>query len=248
VIALDLAQNLRESALTGEPMLQPADALTVEQAYQVQEQLVGLQIAAGDSLIGLKLGFTSRAKMIQMGIDEMIAGRLTASAAIQDGGTVDTNGMIHPRVEPELAFRISAVSGTRLTVDAVAPALELIDSRYRDFKFSLPAVIADNTSACRHMVGRFQPLPSDLSNLGMIMSINGQPVAVGSSAAILGNPWRSVAAAERLARQASITLMPGHIILAGAATAAVPLPRTAYVSVEIEGLGLAGFYATGRAA
>jgi aldehyde dehydrogenase (NAD+) len=50
------------------------------------------------------MGFTSRAKMVQMGVHDMIWGRLTDAMAVQDGGQVSLGRFVHARVEPELAF------------------------------------------------------------------------------------------------------------------------------------------------
>ena len=98
--------------------------------------------------------------MAQMGVDEVIWGRLTDAMRVPDGGTVDAGGFIHPRVEPEVAFLLDRLPEPGETVGdfadavrAVAPAIELIDSRYADFSFSLPDVIADNTSAAAFVVG-----------------------------------------------------------------------------------------------
>ena len=84
-------------------------------------------------------------------------------------------------------------------VGAIAPAMEIIDSRYQNFKFALPDVIADNSSSSGFVVGDWSRPDQDFSNLGLVMEVNGRPVEIGSTAAILGNPSRSLVAAARLA-------------------------------------------------
>ncbi|MFB7941329.1 fumarylacetoacetate hydrolase family protein, partial [Streptomyces sp. NPDC056049] len=123
-------------------------------------------------------------------------------------------------------------------VAGVAPALEVIDSRYDGFRFSLPEVIADNTSAAAYATGpwtRPEALggPRALANLGVVLELDGRPAETGSTAAILGDPLRALAAAARLAGP----LPAGTVVLAGAATAAVPLPPGTHVRATVARLG-----------
>lgn len=232
-----LAEALDTAAREGRPLAGggsgPKDT---DEAYAVQEALVARRLARGERLTGFKLGFTSRAKMRQMGVSDLIHGRLTDRMAIADGGRVDTSALIHPRVEPEVAFLLGDTlrpGGDPLAaVAAVAPALEVIDSRYHGFRFSLPEVIADNTSAAGYAVGPWSA-PGDLDNLGVLLELDGRLTETGSTAAILGSPLRALAAAARLAG----ALEPGTVVLAGAATAAVPLPPGTHVRATVAGLG-----------
>jgi 2-oxo-3-hexenedioate decarboxylase len=213
-----------------------ADAAT---AYQIQEALVARRVSRGERLVGIKLGLTSRAKMAQVGVDQVIWGRLTDAMRIDDGGMVDTGRYIHPRVEPEVAFRLDAAGAAT----AVAAALEVIDSRYADFRFTLPDVIADNTSAAGFVIGAWHPLPSGVDNLGVLLEVDGRVVQIGSTAAILGDPRRAVTAAATLAAASGVRVEDGWLLLAGAATAAVPLSPGAHVRAVVEGLGTASLRA-----
>jgi 2-oxo-3-hexenedioate decarboxylase len=220
----------------------------LSQAYRVQLAGVDLLRQAGDPVVGLKMGFTSRAKMLQMGVQEMIFGHLTSSMLVQEGGKICLSRFIHPRVEPEVAFLMNdqlpdELEPSKITsyVKAVAPALEIIDSRYRNFKFDLPLVIADNTSAAGFVLGPWRELPPDISNLGMLMKV-GRVQTVGSSAAILGNPWRSLTALLALCRQYGIQIPAGSVILAGAATSAVELKQGDCVDLKVDCLGRVSFY------
>jgi 2-oxo-3-hexenedioate decarboxylase len=126
-------------------------------------------------------------------------------------------------------------------IESVGPALEIIDSRYKNFKFSLEDVVADNCSSSGFVLGAPSKLNTDISNLGMVMHINNEPIRIGSSAAILGDPLRSIEAASRLAHQYEQEIPAGSIILAGAATAAEFLKKDDYISLEVERLGSVKF-------
>ncbi|GAA2635245.1 fumarylacetoacetate hydrolase family protein [Dactylosporangium fulvum] len=232
---LDQAERTR----TAIPQVVSRSGADADAAYRIQEALVARRVSRGERLVGLKLGLTSRAKMAQVGVDQVIWGRLTDAMRIDDGGTVDTGRYIHPRVEPEVAFRLDATGAAT----AVAPALEVIDSRYADFKFTLPDVIADNTSAAGFVIGAWQPLPPGVDNLGVLLEVDGRVVQIGSTAAILGDPRRAVTAAATLAASAGVPVEDGWVRLAAAATAAVPLTPGAHVRAVVEGLGTAALRA-----
>ncbi|MEV4811624.1 2-keto-4-pentenoate hydratase [Micromonospora avicenniae] len=224
--------------------------LDVDAAYVVQAALLQRRLDRGERLVGLKMGLTSRAKMAQVGVDEVIWGRLTDVMRVPDGGTVDTGAYIHPRVEPEVAFLLDRlpepdepVGDFTDAVRAVAPAIELIDSRYADFTFSLPDVVADNTSAAAFVVGPWSPVPDGLENLGVLLEIDGRVAQVGSTAAILGDPRRALDEGIRLAGRHGVRLREGWLFLAGAATAAVPLRPGAHVRAVVEKLGTASLRA-----
>jgi 2-oxo-3-hexenedioate decarboxylase len=248
----ELAGRLDEAAQAANAISQLAAAagLDADAAYAVQAALVERRLARGERLVGLKMGLTSRAKMAQVGVDEVIWGRLTDGMRVPDRGTVDVGAYIHPRVEPEVAFLIDRapeagepVESFADAVRAVAPAIELIDSRYANFTFSLPDVIADNTSAAGFVIGPWQPVPAGLDNLGVLLEVDGRVVQVGSTAAILGDPRRALSEGVRLAGRHGVRLAEGWVFLAGAATAAVPLRPGAHVRAVVENLGAASLRA-----
>jgi 2-oxo-3-hexenedioate decarboxylase len=208
-------------------------------AYDIQRELVELRVARGERLVGCKLGFTSKAKMAQMGVSEIVVGRLTDAMQVPDGATVALDHFIHPRIEPEVAFRLGRDANGDIAeaVDAVAPALEIIDSRYRDFRFSLPDVIADNTSAAAFVVGPWQSM-RDVADLPVRLVVDGTDAEVGSTSAILGHPLRALEELGPLARKYGIALRAGGVILAGAATAAVPFGPSV-VEAHVDGIGSA---------
>jgi 2-oxo-3-hexenedioate decarboxylase len=155
---------------------------------------------------------------------------------------------VHPRIEPEVAFLLKRELVGKVTplqafsaVEAIAPAIEVIDSRYKAFKFSLTDVVADNSSSSGFVVGPWHQPDLDFSNLGIVVSFNGVIVLVGSTAAILGNPLRSLVAAARFAAEAEEPLRPGWIVMAGGASHAEALSPGLWVECEVQHLGRTGF-------
>ncbi len=249
-----LARTLDDAAANAKATRQLSDkeTLTEAEGYDVQAASILRRVARGEKRVGVKMGFTSRAKMIQMGIDDMIWGRLTDAMVIEDGGTISLGRYVHPRVEPEIAFLLErplagTVTGAEAlaAVEAVAPAMEIIDSRYRDFKFSLADVVADNCSSSGFVVGPWHDAGADLTNLGMIMEVNGRPRQIGSAAAFLGNPVRALVAAARLSTAAGEPLEAGWIVMAGGATAAEALKPGVHVRNVVQELGSVAFSVTG---
>lgn len=248
-----LARRLHDAtgAATAVPQLSLETPLTLDQAYAVQTAGVRLREGSGERVVGLKLGFTSRAKAEQMGVDDVIVGVITDAMEITDGGTLDPAAGVHPRVEPEVAFRLSRAidpagpDEPEDLLDAVAdvaPALEVIDSRYRDFSFSLTDVVADNTSAHAFVVGAWQPLATareqlDLASLEVTLAVDDQVVQSGSTRDILGDPLNAIAEVTRMAGLHGLTLPAGSVILAGAATAAVAVSPQTSVRADVAGLG-----------
>lgn len=227
----------------------PEGKLPLSSAYDIQAASVSRRIARGETRTGVKMGFTSRTKMIQMGLSDVIWGRLTSSMQVEEGGTIDFTRYVHPRVEPEIAFVLKRPLEGRVTgaqalaaVEAIAPALEIIDSRYENFRFSLPEVIADNASSSGYVIGNWNSPRINLSNLGLTLNIDGRVAQVGSTAALLGHPLRSLVAAARLATEAGEPLQAGWIVMAGGATSAEWIKPRQYISVDMQTLGLAGFH------
>jgi 2-oxo-3-hexenedioate decarboxylase len=184
-----------------------------------------------------------------MGVREPVHGFLTDYGATADGGTIEMSGLIHPKVEAEIAFVLkTALQGPGCTieqvlaaVDVVAPALEVIDSRYLNFKFDMKSVIADNTSAARFVVGgdRRSVEGLDLPKLEMALVKNGEIVATAAASEVLGHPARSVAMLADILSRRGHSLPAGTLVLTGGATAAVPVARGDCIEVRCEGLGTA---------
>ncbi|SFN24794.1 2-oxo-3-hexenedioate decarboxylase [Pseudonocardia ammonioxydans] len=250
------------TGVTAVPQLTHSAPITLDDAYAIQRAGIERRTARGDAVVGVKLGLTSRAKAEQMGVSDVIVGVLTESMRVPAGGRLDTTTLIHPRVEPEIAFRLgSAIDPDDPACDplaavaGIAPALEIIDSRYRDFRFSLPDVVADNTSAAGFVIGDWQPADEvlgrlDVADLAVTLGIDGEIVESGSTGAILGDPLEALGAVTRMAARYGPALPAGTIVLAGAATAAAALPtgNGTTVTAEVAGLGTVTFETGGAAA
>lgn len=198
---LDTAQTTR----TDTPSLADTHAFGIGEAYAIQAALLARRQARGERVTGVKLGFTSKAKMAQMGVSDVIVGRLTDAMRVTNGGDLDLGRFIHPKVEPEVAYRIcrdvdvdDPMTDIESCVDALAPALEIIDSRYRDFRFTYEDVVADNTSASAYVIGAWRPLESVPNRA--VRLVGGGTEAVGSTAAILGDPVRALHALVDMCR------------------------------------------------
>jgi 2-oxo-3-hexenedioate decarboxylase len=248
----DLAALLDDAARHGNEVEQfdTDSKLSLEDAYAIQKASIQRRLDRGETRVGVKMGFTSRAKMQQMGLSDVIWGRLTNAMQVEEGGTIDLSGYVHPRAEPEIAFLLKRPLGEQVTpaealaaVEGIAPAIEIIDSRYKDFKFTLPEVIADNASSSSFVIGAWHDPRTDFSNLGLTLCANDRTLQVGSTAALLGHPLRSLVAAARLSAQAGEPLQAGWIVMAGGATPAEWIKPGQYVSVHMETLGECGFHA-----
>jgi 2-oxo-3-hexenedioate decarboxylase len=250
----ELSIALNSAAANATIASRPSDSmeLTLADAYQVQRAGIARRLDAGEIPTGIKLGFTSRAKARQMGVDEVILGQLTNITAVPNGGTTPRSRFIHPRVEPEVAFLLARPLGeidgdpTIDDVAAIAPALEIIDSRFEAFRFSLTDVVADNTSAAGYVIGVWQsPNGVNLRNRGVILRLDGRVADSGTTAAILGNPLSALGQAARLCGRYGISTKAGDVLLAGAATEAASLQGVTSAAAEVSGLGDVAFGLTG---
>lgn len=239
----DLARRLIEAVRT-RTALDPADSgLSPEAAYAVQDEVIA---GLGGVMVAAKLGLTSRAKQQQMKVDEPLYGWLVEGSQIYPGEPLVRSSLIQPRVEPEIAFLtdtelggdgVSAVQVLAATA-AVLPAIDVLDSRYAGYSFTLPDVIADNSSAARFVVGDPVPVAGiDLRTVGCVFSKNGQLVATASGAAVLDHPANAVAWFVRKLAERGRSLPAGSLVLSGALTAAVPVEPGDSITVEIDRIG-----------
>lgn len=225
--------------------------LSVEEAYLIQEELVALKLQQGHRIIGPKMGLTSQAKMKQMNVEEPIYGYIFDYMAVADGGTISMSDLIHPKVEAEIAFILGkdlegpGLTGTQVlaATEYVIPALEIIDSRYQKFQFTLPDVIADNASSSRVIFGTRMIRPEDLELdlVGVTLSINGEIKDLGAGAAVVGHPANSVAMLANMLTRKGAKLNAGDIILTGGVTGAVMLAVGDTVSAQLDGMGNVSF-------
>ena len=223
--------------------------MDVADGYAVQAELCRRWQAAGRRLTGYKGGLTSKAKMVQMGLDTPVFGVLMGDTCVPDGDVVDMAQLIHPKVEAEIAFVTSRELSGDVSLDDVLeatefvmPAIEVIDSRFKDFKFDIQSVIADNTSAARYVVGGAPRRPDglDLRVLGVVMERNGELVGTAAGAAVMGHPAASVVALVRWLADSGQALAAGSLVMTGGVTEAVSVNAGDHVTARVQDLGTVG--------
>ncbi|SHI34912.1 2-oxo-3-hexenedioate decarboxylase [Mesonia phycicola] len=246
----EIAEILDQAASHARPILQLADnhQIDIEAAYQIQNYCIQKRLERGEYITGYKLGFTNRAKMKEMEVHDLIWGVLTNSMEILNNEKVDTTRWIQPRAETEIAFRISkdieeSVGLKHITnyIDKMAPAIEIVDSRYENFNFSLEDVIADNCSASAYVLGDWINVNEDISNLPIQLKIGNKTLAEGNTNSVLSNPLQSVVELSRLASKAGVTIKKGQIVLTGAATPAIQFYANQTINTQVEKLGSVSF-------
>ena len=221
--------------------------MTFTDATDVQWEIRRRKMSRGHKIVGMKMGLTSWAKMKQMGVEMPCYGFLADYFSLPDGAQVPFDELIHPKVEAEIAFVTNKeLSGKNLTVEEVlaatelvVPAVEIIDSRYKDFKFDLTSVQADNSSSTRFVVGSHAAKPEDFdwSTLGVVMQKNGEIIELGAGAAVLDHPAASVAMLATMLAERNEVIPAGTFIMTGGITAAVLVERGDSIVVRYQGLG-----------
>ncbi len=236
---LDRARTSR----TAIPQLSDDHAgLDLETGYAVQRLL---REGRGE-LLGWKLGVTSRAKQQQVGVESPIYGFLASDHVLDVGEPLTTAEHINPRCEPEIVFVMGGdLAGAHVTATevlaataGVAVGIEVLDSRYTDYRFTMPDVVADNASAGRYVVGAAVPVDGvDLRLVGVVLEHNGDVVATASGAASLGHPAAAVAWLVRSLAASGEGLRAGDVILSGGLTAAVPVAAGDVVVATVDRIG-----------
>ncbi|GAA4329042.1 fumarylacetoacetate hydrolase family protein [Pigmentiphaga soli] len=202
-----IARQLYEAAGTRVPIARPSDArpdgtASLAGAYRIQQALIGRHMAAGDRIVGYKVAITTRARLAAMSLAAPLAGKLLAGAGVASGGSIAADALIGPRIEPEVAFVMKrSLRGPFCTFDDVyratahvAPALEILDSRYVPGPFDAYSAVADNVSSARHVIGtqRCALDGLDLARVGCALYRNGEVLATGAGAQVLGHPAYAV--------------------------------------------------------
>jgi 2-oxo-3-hexenedioate decarboxylase len=233
----DARRNRREI----DPLGTSYAEMDLNDAYRIQRMGIDLRTARGEAVVGFKMGLTSKAKRDQMGLLQSVYGCLTDEMRLGDGGEFHVARALHPKVEPEIAFVTSRPLRGEISADEAAgaigsvhAALEIIDSRYRGFRyFSLADVVADNSSSSYFVLARDARPPRglDFMHLEMRLFVDGALKAEAQSSAISGNPVESLV--QLLALLRGKELPAGSVVLAGAAASAVALSTGQLVKLEV---------------
>ncbi|WP_405179333.1 2-keto-4-pentenoate hydratase [Nocardia sp. NBC_01377] len=221
--------------------------LDVVDAYEIQLINIRRKIAAGAEVVGHKVGLSSKAMQQMMGVDEPDYGHLLADMEVFEEAPVDTRRYLFPRVEVEVGFVLGAdLPGADCTEQdvlaatvAYAPAIELIDSRIKDWNIGLCDTISDNASSAGFVLGRERVVPKDIDikAIDAVLTRNGEVVAEGRSDAVLGDPVIAVAWLARKVASFGVRLKAGDIVLPGSCTRAIDVRPGDSFHADFAGLG-----------
>jgi 2-oxo-3-hexenedioate decarboxylase len=248
--AEDIATELlscEQERRTRPPFTDDWPDLDLATAYAIQDETLRRRLERGEQLVGVKLGLTSRAKQRRMSVSSPLVAWLTDAMVLPAGEPVPQSALIHPRAEPEIVFvmkhRLQGPGVTAATalaaVDRVFAGAEIIDSRYEDFRFTLPDVVADNASSGAFVVGSVGRAPEalDLAMEAVLVEVDGQVVDSATGAAVQGHPGEALAFAANALASRGHAIEAGHIVLTGGMTDAVPVPAGARVAFHFTSLG-----------
>lgn len=243
----DRLLRAEDTATAQTSILAEWDGLDLATAYAAQDLALRMRLARGETVTGVKLGVTSKAKQRQVGVDAPSTAWLTSAMILPIGEPVPREKMIHARAEPEIAF----VLGRRLegpgvsaatalaAVDHVVGAIEIIDSRFSGYKFSMMDAVADNNSSGRYVTGPVSLRPEDL-DLGLeacLFEVDGEVVDSATGAAVHGHPAEALAFAANTLAERGLALEAGWVVLTGGMTDAVPVRPGARIAAHFTHLG-----------
>ncbi|CAN5690314.1 fumarylacetoacetate hydrolase family protein [soil metagenome] len=246
----ELAQALHQAQIERHPIAPLTDTypdLTLEDAYAIQYEIVSRKLEQGSRVKGKKVGFTSRAIQQMLDMDEPGYGYLLDTLSVENGEELLIDRLIQPKVEAEIAFVLkSDLRGPGLTIADVlsaigylVPALEIIDSRIRDWKIKLADTIADNASHGMFVIGDSKTAVDqvDLPLAEMVLEKNGEVALTGTGAAVLGNPALSVVWLANKLSEAGIGLKAGEVILSGSLSTPLIVSRGDVIRASFNDLG-----------
>lgn len=235
-----------------DPFTETYPDITVEEAYQIQLITVEARLAEGQKVVGKKIGLTSAAMQEMFNVNEPDYGHLLDDMLLYQGQELSTSRLLQPRIEGEIAFILERdLEGPGITTSdvirctaGVTAALEIIDSRIRDWKIRIQDTVADNASSGAFVLGStLVPLSGiDLRYVGFVMTKNGHLIASAAGAAVLGDPVQAVAWLANKMGEYEIPLKAGEIILSGSAVAAVPVKAGDSIHLTVDRIGDVGCF------
>jgi 2-keto-4-pentenoate hydratase len=244
------AAALYEARRTGspiEPFTEADPGLGLGDGYAVQQHLVRMLLEDGETIVGYKVGLTSRPMQEMVGVDAPDYGPVLASTVYASGAAVPLARFIQPRIEAEIVFvmgdrlagpGVSVADASRAT-SGVAAAMEIIDSRIAGWRIRLADTVADLASNGAVVISsRIVPLAGlDTRLIGMMLTRNGELADTGAGAAALGDPLTVVAWLANTLGEHGIALEPGHLVMTGSMHAAVPMAAGDVFRAEFDRLG-----------
>ncbi|MCG8316918.1 MAG: fumarylacetoacetate hydrolase family protein [Pseudomonadales bacterium] len=236
-----------ETTLT--PLTERYPDIEIEDAYHISQAMLAERLADRQvSIVGKKIGVTSKAVQEMLGVYQPDFGFLTSDMVVENNAEVSIKGnMIQPRAEAEIAFLLKQdLSGPGVTeadvlaaTECVMPCFEIVDSRIQDWKIKIQDTIADNASCGVYAVGDNQvdPHELDLPNLEVHVFKNGQPISSGKGSAVQGDPLTAVAWLANTLGEFGIPFKAGEVILSGSLVPLEPVVPGDEMHMEIAGLG-----------
>lgn len=230
-----------------DPLTEAFPGIDAVDAYEIQLLNIRRRTEAGATVYGHKVGLSSPVMQQMMGVDEPDYGHLLSDMVLSEGTTVDTGRYCSPRIEVEIGYVLGGpLPGEDCTeedvlaaTDHVVPAIELIDSRIKDWRIGLADTIADNASSAGVLLGaaRIAPRDLDLRDIEAVLHRDGEEIARGSTAAVLGDPTTAVAWLARTVASFGVRLEAGHVVLPGSCTRAVDARPGDAFRADFAGLG-----------
>lgn len=230
-----------------DPLTTRHPEITTSDAYLIQQRLNARRVEAGETIIGKKIGVTSKAVMNMLGVYQPDFGLLTDGMVYNEGQAIPANTLIQPKAEGEIAFILKkdlvgpgvSAADVIAATEGVMACFEIVDSRIRDWKIKIQDTVADNASCGVFVLGDrvVSPLDVDLNTCGMVLEKNGAIVGTGAGAAALGAPANAVAWLANTLGALGIPLKAGEVILSGSLAIMVPVVAGDSLRVSIGGIG-----------
>jgi 2-oxopent-4-enoate/cis-2-oxohex-4-enoate hydratase len=236
-----------QACRVADPLTTRHPGITIEDAYAIQQRLNARRVAAGETVIGKKIGVTSKAVMNMLGVYQPDFGLLTDGMVYNEGEAIPASRLIQPKAEGEIAFILKrelqgpgvSAADVLAATEGVMACFEIVDSRIRDWKIKIQDTVADNASCGVFVLGDrvVDPKAVDLNLCGMVLEKNGEIVATGAGAAALGAPANAVAWLANTLGALGIPLKAGEVILSGSLAIMVPVQAGDSLRVSIGGIG-----------
>jgi 2-keto-4-pentenoate hydratase len=217
-------------------------------AYAVQQGLVQKRLAAGATVVGRKIGATSKAVQDQLGVDQPDFGYLLDDMDVSSQSPISMRTLLQPRVEAEVAFllrhAVAPATEDEITLEFVSqavetalPALEIVDSRIENWDITFTDTVADNASSGLFVVGHEGKSLDELTpvDVEMSLTINGEVRSSGNGAACLGDPMEALRWLAVQCYRFGDPLQAGHLVLSGALGPFVPFAPGDKVEASITG-------------
>ena len=231
------------------PLTDREPGITLDDAYRIQLRMIQRRVDAGETIIGKKIGVTSKVVMDMLKVNQPDFGQMTSGMVFNEGEAIRVDSMIAPRAEAEVAFilkhdlegpGVTAADVLRAT-ECVLPCFEIVDSRIQDWKIRIQDTVADNASCGVLTLGgvRRRPQDLDLALAGMVLEKNGDIISTSAGASVQGSPVNAVAWLANTLGRLGIGLKAGELILSGSQSPLVPVEPGDSLVCTVGGLGSA---------